>query len=225
MGLLDKLFGTKKPPHHGPTATSEERSATTVAVSRVRAATKPLPEVPYHQAVADFIGGPIESCSRYHGQLVANVRSHPLIGALHAAFATHRPLCLSPDIIWLTLTQGFAHHIHANAEQLRHHLVQHEEKLTIVVRRDDFVKGSPENPWPEVFAEFSAAIREHIGDAHQLVVADFSTTGPVERAASEVVLLDAMQAFFHYEVHTFCGIPALTLEGTAEDWRSIARRV
>jgi hypothetical protein len=58
-----------------------------------------------------------------------------------------------------------------------------------------------------------------------LIVADFSTTGPVERAASEVVLLDAMQAFFSYEVHTLCGIPSITLEGTAEDWRKIASRV
>jgi hypothetical protein len=47
----------------------------------------------------------------------------------------------------------------------------------------------------------------------------------VERAASEVVLLDAMQAFFEYEVHTCCGIPAITLEGTAEDWRALAARV
>ena len=48
-----------------------------------------------------------------------------------------------------------------------------------------------------------------------LIVADFSTTGPVERAASEIVLLDAMQAYFAYEMHTFCGIPSITLEGTA----------
>jgi hypothetical protein len=225
MGLLDRLFGIKKSPAGGATTTSGTRSATTFAVSNVQAATKPLPEVPCRQAVAAFLGSPIESCSRYHGHLVANVRSHPLIGALHAAFATHRPICLSPDIIWLTLTQGLAHHINANAEQLRHQFVQHQGKPVIVIRRDDFVKASPENPWPEVFAEFSSRIREHIGDAHGLIVADFSTTGPVERAASEVVLLDAMQAFFSYELHTACGIPSITLEGTVEDWMAIARRV
>jgi Domain of unknown function (DUF4419) len=197
----------------------------TFAVSDVSPATDPLPEVAYHQAVTDFLASPVESCSRYHGKLVAKVRSHPLIGALHAAFSSHRPVALSPDIIWLTLCQGFAHHINSNAETLRHRLVSHEGKLTLVVRRDGFVKGSPENPWQGVFAEFSEAIRGHIGDAHGLVVADFSTTGPVERAASEVVLLDAMQAYFSYEVHTICGIPSITLEGTAEDWRKIAGRV
>jgi len=181
--------------------------------------------MPYYQAVSEFLGGPVESCSRYHGKLVANVRSHPLIGSLHAAFSSHRPVALSPDIVWLTLCQGLAHHVNANAEVLRPRLVSHPGKLKLVVRRDDFVKGSPENPWPEVFAEFSAAICSHIGEVHRLVVANFSTTGPVERSASEVALLDTVQAFFDYEVHTLCGIPSITLEGTSEDWRMIAGRV
>jgi hypothetical protein len=197
----------------------------TFAVSSVTSATEPLPEAPYHQAVTEFLGSPVESCSRYHGKLLASVRSHPLIGALHAAFTTHRPVVLSPDIVWLTICQGLAHHVNAHAEALRHRLVKHEGKITLVVRRDEFVKGSPENPWPGVFAELSEAIHAHLGDAHELIVADFSTTGPVERAASEVVLLDTMQAFFSYEVLTMCGIPSITLEGTAEDWRKIADRV
>jgi hypothetical protein len=152
------------------------------------------------------------------------VQGHPLIEALHAGFATHRPVSLSPDMIWLTICQGFAHHVNSNAETLRHQLVKHEGKAALKVRRDDFVKGSPENDWPGVFSEFSAGIRAHLGEAHDLIVADFSTTGPVERAASEVVLLDAMQSFLSYEVHTLCGIPAITLEGTPDDWKEIANR-
>ena len=121
----------------------------TFAVSDVATATGPLPEVPYREAVASFLLGPVESCSRYHGQLVADVVSHPLIAALHGAFTSHRPLTLSPGIIWLTITQGLAIHINENAERLRHRFVSHDGKLTIKIRRDDFIKGSPENPWPE----------------------------------------------------------------------------
>jgi hypothetical protein len=112
-----------------------------------------------------------------------------------------------------------------NAKELRHHFVQHSGKLKIKVYRDDFVKGSADNPWAEVFGEFSEQIHQHIGKAHELIVANFSTTGPIERAASEVVLLDAMQSYFEYEVITRCGIPTIKLEGTVEDWRSIAQRV
>ncbi len=100
----------------------------TFPVSPVSPASKPLPEVPCCEAVACFLGGPVEACSHYHGQLVAHVRSHPLIAALHAAFSLHHPLCLSPDIIWLTLTQGLAHHVHAHAEELRHQFVKYLDK-------------------------------------------------------------------------------------------------
>jgi hypothetical protein len=97
---------------------SETLVSNTFTVSDVSVATEPVTEVPYHEAVASFLCGPVESCSSYHGQLVANVVSHPLIAALHGAFTTHRPVILSPDIIWLTITQGLAIHITQNAESL-----------------------------------------------------------------------------------------------------------
>ncbi|MBL8814505.1 MAG: DUF4419 domain-containing protein [Planctomyces sp.] len=204
---------------------SKAPMSTTFKVSNVAAATEPLRELPYPEALANFLCGPVESCSRHQGKLVANVYSHPLIATLHGGFATHRPVTLSPDIVWLTITQGFATHINQNAESLRRKFVSHDGQLTIKVRRDDFIKGSPENPWPEVFSEFSQNIHDYIGDAYDLIVADFSTTGPVERAASEVVLLDSMQTYFEYEVYTICGIPKITLEGTVADWKSIASRL
>src|SRR5262249_19608927 len=107
-------------------------------------------------------------------------------------------------------------------EELRPRLVRHEGRARIDVIRDDFVKGSPENPWPEVFAEFSARVRDHVGPALDLFLPDFSTTGPVERAAAEVVLLEAMRSYFQVVLHTRCGIPAIALEGTAEDWEALA---
>ncbi len=100
----------------------------TFAVSDVETATGPLREVPYREAVASFLRGPVESCSRYRGKLVADVVWHPLIAALQGAFTSHRPLTLSPDIIWLTITQGLAIHINENAERLRHRFVSHDGK-------------------------------------------------------------------------------------------------
>jgi len=40
----------------------------------------------------------------------------------------------------------------------------------------------------------------------------------VEKAISEIVLMDAMQKYFSYSVHTLCGIPAFYLAGTKDDW-------
>lgn len=193
-------------------------------VSDVELATKPMTAVPYSQAVAEFLDGPIESCSRYAGQLTPAPRTHPLLSAVHRAFTDHYPLVLSPDAIWMTLIQGFAIHVNQNAETLRKHFVEHDGKRHIQIRRDDFVKGTPENPWTEVFDEFSQQIRPLISGAYELVVADFSTTGPVERAGFEVALLDSMQRYFSYGLVTLCGIPSIRLEGTTDDWKQLRQR-
>jgi len=60
------------------------------------------------------------------------------------------------------------------------------------------VKGSPHNDWLGCFAEWSDAIAAHIGKKRDLVVAAFSTTGPIERAASEIVLMSAMKNYFQF---------------------------
>src|SRR6516165_10769781 len=181
-------------------------TVTTFEVSDVERATSPLPEVPYKQAVEalltrgspdweagwdddadeedDFIDDrpepapprPVEACARYHGRLVGRVAYHPFVAAVHRAFMDHRPLCLSPDAIWLLICQGVANHINANAEQLRARFVSHQGKKLIKVRRDDFVKGSPENPWAEVVDRLSEEVREHIGSAYELFKPAFTTT-------------------------------------------------
>ena len=80
------------------------------------------------------------------------------------------------------------------------------------------------NPWSEVFHQFSTQIRDHVGPSIEQFIPNFSTTGPIEKAAAEVVLLDAMQSYFEYKFITLCGIPTITLEGTHEDWKALAER-
>jgi hypothetical protein len=150
--------------------------------------------------------------------------TNPFVAAVHAAFAWHFPLILSPDDVWLCIAQGFGIHVKENAERLRGRFVRHEGRTLLEVVRNDFVKGATTNNWQSVFAEFSDRIAGHIGKQRDLVVAQFSTTGPIERAASEVVLMSAMQNYFSYQVTTYCGIPRITLLGTTDDWRSIRTR-
>ena len=144
--------------------------------------------------------------------------------AIHSAFAYHFPLMLSPDDVWVTIAQGFALHVNTNAEALRKQFVQHEGKEYIEIQRDNFRKGSPDNDWIGGFDEFSDKIAKFIGTKRDLLVSKFSTTGIIEKAASEVVLMGAMQSYFEYGCRTCCGIPNITLLGTVEDWVSIRTR-
>jgi hypothetical protein len=146
------------------------------------------------------------------------------VGAVHEAFAHHYPLTLSPDDVWIAIIQAFAIHVSENSEALRGQFVRHEGKAVLRVRRDNFVKGSPENDWPGCFMEFSNQIAGYIGKKRDLVVSAFSTTGPVEWAVSEVVLMGAMKNYFDYRVMTKCGIPEITLLGSTEDWKFLRLR-
>ena len=84
-----------------------------------------------------------------------------LIEAIHRSYSDHYPLVLSPDHIWMCIVQGFAAHVNLNAEKLCHMFVERKGKKKIVVQRHYFVKGSPQNPWSEVFSEFSVQINIH----------------------------------------------------------------
>jgi hypothetical protein len=197
--------------------------AVTFAVSKVTRATSALKN-PAQTGALDVHGHRVEAMGTNAPECIPT-GTHGLVAAVHSAYSQHYPLVLTPDMIWLAIAQGFADHVNANAERLRSKFVRHQGRVNLQVRRDDFIKGSRDNPWPEVFAEFSEQIAAHIGKQRDLVVCDFSTTGPHERAASEIVLLNAMKSFFSYEFQTLCGIPEITLEGTIEDWQSIRRRV
>ena len=147
-----------------------------------------------------------------------------LIGTVGQCFAEHRPLVLSPDMIWLTILQGFANHINLDPEKYRGRFVDFEGKEKIIVIRDDFIKGCRENTWEEVFPKFTDKIKEYIGDNYDMIMADFSTTGALERAAYEITMMDLVQSYFSYEFHTLCGIPEITLEGSKNDWEGVYNR-
>jgi hypothetical protein len=195
-------------------------------VSPVDWATSPLKEISSKKAVEQLLGGPVEGCSDYSKPVVGRPKSgrargllHPFVGALHCAYQDHRPLVLSPDMFWLLITQGLAQHINKYAERYRARFGQGKEKRAIKVINGTFFKGSLENPWEDVFGDFSRQIKRHIGaENHANLIASFSTTGKVEKAAGEIVLMDCVKSYFKYEFYTRCGIPQVVLEGQRADW-------
>lgn len=211
----------------------------TFPVCEVEPAEEALNEVPYHDVITylaerdkhnsgtgqDAPEPRLDAYGRQPYPLVPTHGNHPFVVSAHQAYAQHRPLAISPDMIWLLLLQGFAAHVDANGEALRHHFVQHEGRQVLYVQRDDYVRGDSLFPWPEVFSEFRDQIEAYTSkEVVPLVSAQFSTTGPTERAAFEVTLMDAMSTYFLFVMGITCGIPEITLEGTPEDWAELERR-
>jgi hypothetical protein len=212
------------PGEEAPVKQTVHQPGVTFAVDEVTPATRPLPVCRTHEAVKGMLGA-LASCDDYHGTVVKGVHYQPLLAAVYTAFSEHRPLILTPDVVWLTVAQGVAHHLTIHGERLRSRFVAHQGKLDLVFRCRDWVEGSPENPWPEAFVSWAGQIREHVGvGVHDTLVCDFSTTGPTERAASQIVLMDVFERYFHYHAYCICGIPTVTLEGTHADWQRLAQK-
>ena len=50
-----------------------------------------------------------------------------------SAYADHHPLVLSPDMIWITICQGFSKYVNAHAEELHNKFVEHDGKATLKI--------------------------------------------------------------------------------------------
>lgn len=149
-----------------------------------------------------------------------------LVHAVHVAFATHRPLVLAPDDVWLTILQGVAQHVARNAEKLRHRFVAHDGKAEIEIERDDLHPANhpTAGDWSTVPTELTAKVLERSSETARGLRATFTTTERASRFAMDVALLDALQSYFSYSVSSLCGIPEITLLGTPDDWDDIVRR-
>lgn len=149
----------------------------------------------------------------------------PFFDMMVSAYADHHAIELSPDVIWILISQAFGHHIGKNPEQYRQILVSHEGRMSLSVKTDTDIL-SEETDWNKLIDNLTKQICDNTkGDIADVITADFSTTGPVERMASQVVLMDAMKWFFEYNVFRLsCGIPQITLKGTPEDWARIREK-
>src|SRR5262245_7941111 len=82
----------------------------------------------------------------------AGWRWHPFVAAADCAFNRHLPLVISPDAIWLCIAQGTASALRSAAR-----LAAPSREL-LEIRRNDWRRGDPDNPWPSIFDDFAAAI-------------------------------------------------------------------
>ena len=141
------------------------------------------------------------------------------------AYAEHRPLVLSPDMIWVLISQGFARYVNAHSEELRNQIVDHDGKMHLVVKSDKELL-SEDADWEKMMSDFTAQIESNIkGDIGQTITADFSTTGVTERITSQITLMETLKDYFEYVVvYLACGIPTVTLTGTPQDWQKVLEK-
>ena len=153
---------------------------------------------------------------------LVSYRYHSFFQGMYQAYADHRPFVLSPDMIWLLISQGFARHINANQEAMRDYIVDFSGKQSLIVKTDKQLED-PTLSWNEIFPQFTEQIKKQVGNSLvETLTCNFSTTTPLEKIASEITIMESVKPYFEFIViRIVCGIPEITLEGTPEDWEKV----
>ena len=104
----------------------------------------------------------------------------------------------------MTIAQGFAQHINNNAERLRYQFVSHSSKKELKVALERLLDNQD---WQKAVELWSKQIDENVkADIGDLMVCDFSTTTPIIRTASQVVIMDALKQYFDYRLSRWAQI-------------------
>ncbi|OHT07994.1 hypothetical protein TRFO_23703 [Tritrichomonas foetus] len=144
------------------------------------------------------------------------------------AYVQHRPITISPDIIWLLINQGFTYHVAKNSEKLRSMFVDFDGNKTLTVTRMNMLPQlTTPSDWMNMFDDFVQQIGSYVGqDLIQHLSSNFTTTTQVSLAASQISIMSAMKYYFKYRVLMGgCGIPFVNVEGTLEDWKNILEKL
>ncbi len=134
------------------------------------------------------------------------------------AFKDHRPVVITPDLIWMMVLLGFSTHINQNPEEYRHLFVDHDGKKPLCI------VGADRDP-SVLSRQFCDLIEKNIKDEQLAgtLCRPFSTSEDDDITAFHMSLMSTEQEYFDYYV-LMSGIPSVTLEGTPEDWRDLKER-
>lgn len=146
----------------------------------------------------------------------------------YKAYVKHIPICITPDILWMLIIQGFSRHIDLNAEKLRSKLVQFQGKKTLIVDGDEEnIEDITKKGWETTFNKFVEKIRENVGGLMiNLLTPCFTTTNQTILVASQIAIMSAFKSYFNY-VRMFggCGFPYIKLQGSLLDYIQLKYKI
>lgn len=152
------------------------------------------------------------------------LNSNGLMETIHVCYDQHRPLILSPDIIWLTICQGVSIHVNQHFDSLEA-VVFVKDKPDKLIARNDSLENEPKQ-WATLIADISNQTKKYTrNNLYDFFVPTFSTTTAEITTAYQITLLEVFKDAFAYIGESGCGIPSITLRGTTKDWESILTKL
>ncbi|XP_046858815.1 uncharacterized protein LOC124452279 [Xenia sp. Carnegie-2017] len=150
-----------------------------------------------------------------------------LFSSILLAYNNHWKLRTSPEDWWFVVIRNVAIAIdkHSKHENVRKMFVEHKGKKALNVEMDS------NNIYDVNYSSFFDAMSHEISKNVKvpgyidLITADFSSSTPVQKIVSQITLMSSLQEFFEYRTRLMCGIPAVEMLGTEEDWRKLIEKL
>jgi len=150
-----------------------------------------------------------------------------LFAAVFTAYSHHYKLRTSPDDWWFCVIKQVAEAIDRNAqkESVRKMFVDHEGKRSIEVAVHDPTVYTVNYSW--LFDQMAKGIKENVKVPEFVdgMTGDFGTTTPVQKIVSQITLMFSMKEYFDFRFRMGCGIPAVEMLGSEEDWRKLTSKL
>lgn len=132
------------------------------------------------------------------------------------AYSHHQKITIAPHDIWYILLTEIASVIKGNVDACRPLFTRSPEKVTIMVQTDDVET-----------INLDAVIQQLRGLVPvdmNVFLPEFTTDTLGAKYARNAAFCDAVQHYYNYM--TFCcGIPAIKIAGTVEDWAKVDRQI
>ncbi|HWN67125.1 MAG TPA: DUF4419 domain-containing protein [Haliangium sp.] len=204
----------------------QERRGVHLAPDGARLQRRPAPSPEYTgflEAVLDQPGHDIRVEVASHALTLAG-RNDPaslFYQGLQLAFTAHHGFAIRPEVLMYMVNAAIAETVRRHPEHYRHLFTRESETAEIKVRHDGLQPGSPEG-WDQAIALFEHALRQRVPDGiMQHMLPALSTHTTASKIASLISFMDAASAYYDYTVMTLCGIPAIRIDGTPEDYRAV----
>jgi hypothetical protein len=134
---------------------------------------------------------------------------------LQACYASHLPAILSPDIIWYTVSCELASIVKDDPDAFRDLFTDSDEKQEIRVQSDSLIE-MPMN-------DLINALRCYVPTDMDTFLPEFSTTTDRSRIARSIAFADMVSPYYDYCMFC-CGIPAIRITGTSDDWKLLVKQ-
>lgn len=160
----------------------------------------------------------------HHNKEFVTAYNNGFIQTIQQSYDDHRPLVLSPDVIWLAITQGVSIHINQNFKTLEKTIFKGEKPKKLIVRNDSLQYGAKH--WEKLIATLANDASQYTNnDYYSFFVPKFSTTNKTNTTAYQITLLNSYKKAFTYVGESGCGIPIIKLKGTKSDWEKIYKNL